>query len=850
MLESARMSMMRGAGMRRARVTCWLVAVAFAAQLGGCAHAPPQPPTPPRPLPGYEHLVDDLAAADTTGLPGKRIAIDPGHGGMFKGAIGVHGLTEAEVNLAVALDLKRLLTARGANVLLTRESDRDFVSPADSSLRADLTERMRLANEFHPDLFVSVHHNADARGAHDVNETQTYYKLTDPGPSLDAASDVHRSLVRNIGIEKHRVVPGNYFVLRSSDAPALLTETSYLTNPDVEAKLALAEKRELEADALYLGVARYFARHLPVIEELRAWAPGRGGDSALTTRFPIVSARVRGAFDAWSMTLDDQPVQPDVEQGSLEWRPRVPLASGAHQASLSVRLAGEGSARSREIRFVIAGELSRLEAEFPGQNAFALGQPLGLRVRAFDRYGLPLGDTIHVAIRSAGTQPVAPADTSITIGGGEGWAYLRPIEARAPGRTRHAAHNIRLQVRAGGAHGVETIARLESGERTRNAALTGFAIRMPEASPILSAPGTVGGAAPGTVGGGGAASGAVGAAPGGASASVVEWINRDGFVRLTPDPDGRVRIPLLRGYRTWSEAATSEVRAPVVGGDSLPPVPTPGPTWPPRFVAIAGGALHGRRIVIDPAGGGDDSGGEGPGGTRAATVNLEVARALAGFLSAAGAEVKLTRDGDVALSDVARVQLSEAFRPDRFLRIGHATEPPMIGFYFSSTAGKAWASRTQSAFASLGIVPPRAAEDAQYVVQQASCPALYVSPVRIDAPGSEARLLAPGTLRAEAYALFVALAHEWAPSAAWPADSLEVHDAAGRAMAGLPIRLGGALVIETDALGRVRFARTEPGAVEIEAMAAAEPGLEPRRVRRVLLESERGVVLTIGSTGR
>src|SRR5262249_54181987 len=149
--------------------------------------------------PGYDRLVDDPAAVDTAGLQGKRIALDPGHGGFFKGALGVHGLTEAEVNLAVARRVAERLTNAGATVLLTRESDRDFLVPADSSLRFDLAERMRIANAFAPDLFVSIHHNADAGARHDVNETQTYYRLGDDGPSLDLAQDVHRALVRNVG---------------------------------------------------------------------------------------------------------------------------------------------------------------------------------------------------------------------------------------------------------------------------------------------------------------------------------------------------------------------------------------------------------------------------------------------------------------------------------------------------------------------------------------------------------------------------------------------------------------------------------------------------------------------------
>src|SRR5207237_4416568 len=120
---------------------------------------------------------------------------------------------EAEVNLDVAERLRDRLERAQAQVLLTRDRDRDFLTPEDSTLRLDLAERVRLAQAFAPDLFVSVHHNADAGGRHDVNETQVYYRLGDEGPSLDVAQDVHRALVRNIGIEIHKVAPGNYYVL-------------------------------------------------------------------------------------------------------------------------------------------------------------------------------------------------------------------------------------------------------------------------------------------------------------------------------------------------------------------------------------------------------------------------------------------------------------------------------------------------------------------------------------------------------------------------------------------------------------------------------------------------------------
>lgn len=326
---------------------------------------------------------------------------------------------------------------------------------------------------------------------------------------------------------------------------------------------------------------------------------------------------------------------------------------------------------------------------------------------------------------------------------------------------------------------------------------TGFALRMPEGMPLRDAPGT------------------------GGTAPALRWINRDGFVRLPRDPAGAVHVPALPGYRAWP-------------ADS---------SLPPRFVALAGGALHGRRIVLDPEGGGDDAAGQGPGGTRAAALNLESARILAGFLAAAGAEVRLTREGGLALSDVERVQISEAFRAERFLRIAHRAAPPWIGHHAGSPAGKAWAERSAQALEALGRAAPEVTDEAQYVVQQTSCPALFVSAASLGDEAAEARSLAPGALRAEAYALFLALAREWAPDAAWPADSLTLLDPAGRPVPDAAVTLGGALVLVTDASGRIRFARTEPGPIEV----AVEDSRG--RFRGILLESQRGAVLT-GTPGR
>jgi hypothetical protein len=99
-------------------------------------------------------------------------------------------------------------------------------------------------------------------------------------------------------------------------------------------------------------------------------------------------------------------------------------------------------------------------------------------------------------------------------------------------------------------------------------------------------------------------------------------------------------------------------------------------------------------------------------------------------------------------------------------------------------------------------------------------------------------LLAPGNVRAEAWALFVGLAREWTEGAGWSADSIRVEDRASSPVAGAVVRIGGALLAETDMRGVARFVRTEPGPI---AARVRHPRVS---ASAVLLESEHGTVLT------
>ncbi len=723
-------------------------------------------PAKPRPKPGYEGLQDSLASVDVSVLRGKKVVLDPGHGGYFTGCIGVGGLTEAEVNLSVALHLRDLLVAAGAQVTMTRERDRDYLTPADSTLRFDLQKRVEIANAAHADLFVSIHHNADPGGLHDVNETQVYYQLGDEGPSYDLANDVMRSLARNVGIETVRLLPGNFYVVRGSEAPALLTESSYLTNPDVEARLRTDAARMIEAQALYLGVARYFGRRVPQLVASGPQGDPRDGSATFY-------AHVSGLYDQIAATIDAQPALVNAAQDRVQVSPAHPLTIGTHALRIQARLAGEGTSRElRDSLRVQRGPRTTLTGEVVTPGA-SMELPLSdrafaLRLRALDTAGLPRPESIAVRIQVSAAAPVTPRETTVVCRDGIAWAYFRITKSGQPSRGLAGTALLRCTLaepfRSAQA---PTVVRIPFHLGQAGMRRSDFALQMPQARRLVDTPGTTG------------------------ASPALDAITRDGFVSIWSHEDGSY-APHVPGMRRWGASAE----------------------FPPRYTAIAGGALWGKRIVLDPEGGGDDAAGIGRTGTRAATLNLDVARALAAMLRAAGAEVALTRNGDAAISEVERVQIAEGYKADRYLRIGHAAAPPVIGHYFSSAAGRRWGQRVAETAVALGLDSVRVADVAKYALTQASAVALYASLARIDDAASEARLLQGGAARREAYVLYAALLREFAPDAHWEVRTFVVRDGAGAAQPGALVRLGGALVLAADAQGLVRYLATEQGPLE------------------------------------
>ena len=228
--------------------------------------AKPVPPKPasPKPTPQPTQQKGDDAGGDVghdisdiIGLKGKKIAIDPGHGGSDSGAIGPTGVMEKNVTMRVSRELKRLLEAEGATVVLTRTTDTEVSDKgANATAVEELEARCEIANRANADIFLSIH--ADAFTNREVKGTTAYYYAKASEKSKRLADSVRLALIDAIGTLDRGTQTCNFYVVKHTDMPATLVEISFISNADEERMMNSEEGVKNIARGIADGIADYF----------------------------------------------------------------------------------------------------------------------------------------------------------------------------------------------------------------------------------------------------------------------------------------------------------------------------------------------------------------------------------------------------------------------------------------------------------------------------------------------------------------------------------------------------------------------------------------------------------------
>lgn len=185
------------------------------------------------------------------------IVVDPGHGGIDPGMLGIGNLEEKKINLEVSLRLKKALEEKGFTVVMTREEDKGLYDESSNSKKSqDMQRRIAMINEAKPVLTVSVHQNSYQDSS--VRGPQVFYfQHSAEGEKL--AKAIQQSLNTELGVERPREAKSNttYYLLKRSEGTLVIAECGFLTNPDEAALLQTEEYQEKVAAALAEGVVTY-----------------------------------------------------------------------------------------------------------------------------------------------------------------------------------------------------------------------------------------------------------------------------------------------------------------------------------------------------------------------------------------------------------------------------------------------------------------------------------------------------------------------------------------------------------------------------------------------------------------
>lgn len=191
----------------------------------------------------------------------KQIVIDVGHGGKDSGAIGINGIQEKDVVLAIAKEiclLNKTILEGKYSVYLTRYDD----------VFVPLSDRSHLAKFLNANLFVSLHCNASTNNSRGIEAyaLNSFSKDSEPNikESIALGIEVIGEANLNLKIEDRGMKFANFQVLRQTipHFPAILVEAGFLTNENEGNYFLIPKKIKAMALAILMGIDNYLKTKL------------------------------------------------------------------------------------------------------------------------------------------------------------------------------------------------------------------------------------------------------------------------------------------------------------------------------------------------------------------------------------------------------------------------------------------------------------------------------------------------------------------------------------------------------------------------------------------------------------
>ena len=208
------------------------------------------------------NMLNKEITTETVALPvtNRVIVIDAGHGTPDEGAESNNGVTEAEINLRIALKLQNLLEQSGAKVILTRSNETAIYDIDKKTIRekkvSDIHNRVKIGNESSADIFVSIHLNKIPQNQY--WGWQCFYNQNEKSKIL--AENLQNNLNEAIQKENKRIAMklDTVYIMKNVEIPISIVECGFLSNEEEEKRLQEDDYQNRLAWGIYNGIMDYF----------------------------------------------------------------------------------------------------------------------------------------------------------------------------------------------------------------------------------------------------------------------------------------------------------------------------------------------------------------------------------------------------------------------------------------------------------------------------------------------------------------------------------------------------------------------------------------------------------------
>lgn len=180
------------------------------------------------------------------------IYIDPGHGGIDGGCVGIDGTYEKDINLSISLEVRDALVNLGYLVEMTRVGDYDLAEESSNNRKKDdIRKRCEMMNQ--GDIFISIHCNFFPDSS--VKGAQVFYSDDEEKGLALSIQNCIKGMSNNSSREINRIT--DKYILENINKKGCIVEVGFLSNQDDLKLLKNSDYQRNIGYAIAVGINLY-----------------------------------------------------------------------------------------------------------------------------------------------------------------------------------------------------------------------------------------------------------------------------------------------------------------------------------------------------------------------------------------------------------------------------------------------------------------------------------------------------------------------------------------------------------------------------------------------------------------